>query len=103
MLILLASGSVVGMLLGIAASRVLSAIVCQASAHDPFVLASVAFTIVARFRSPVRCGALCISIRQICFASNDLSQQKSCGSTTIPRSSKLLGPGSCMSCWSGAG
>jgi len=41
MLILLASGSVVGMLLGIAASRVLSAIVCQASAHDPFVLASV--------------------------------------------------------------
>jgi predicted permease len=46
MLILLASGSVVGMLLGVAASRVLSAIVYQASAQDPFVLASVAFTIV---------------------------------------------------------
>ena len=39
MLILLASGSVVGMLLGVAASRVLSAIVYQASAQDPFVLA----------------------------------------------------------------
>jgi predicted permease len=44
MLILLASGSVVGMLLGVAASRVLSAIVYQASAQDPFVLAAVAFT-----------------------------------------------------------
>ena len=44
MLILLASGSVVGMLLGVAASRVLSAIVYQASAQDPFVLAAVALT-----------------------------------------------------------
>jgi predicted permease len=46
MLILLASGSVVGMLLGIATSRVLSAIVYQASAQDPFVLATVAFTVL---------------------------------------------------------
>jgi predicted permease len=44
MLILLGSGSVVGMLLGVAASRVLSAIVYQASAQDPFVLVAVAFT-----------------------------------------------------------
>jgi predicted permease len=44
MLILLGSGSVVGMLLGVAASRVLSAIVYQASAQDPFVLAAVACT-----------------------------------------------------------
>jgi predicted permease len=46
MLILLGSGSVVGILLGMAASRVLSAIVYQASAQDPFVLAAVAFTMV---------------------------------------------------------
>jgi len=46
MLILLATGSVVGMLLGVAASRVLSAIVYQASAQDPFVLAAVAFTVL---------------------------------------------------------
>jgi len=46
MLILLASGSIVGMLLGVAASRVLSAIVYQASAQDPFVLAAVAFTVL---------------------------------------------------------
>jgi len=46
MLILLATGSVVGMLLGIAASRVLSAIVYQASAQDPFVLVSVALTVL---------------------------------------------------------
>jgi predicted permease len=46
MLILLASGSVVGILLGIAASRVLSAIVYQASAQDPFVLAAVALTVL---------------------------------------------------------
>ena len=44
MLILLASGSVVGILLGVAASRVLSAIVYQATAQDPFVLAAVALT-----------------------------------------------------------
>jgi len=46
MLVLLASGSVVGMLLGVAASRVLSAIVYHASAQDPFVLAAVAFTVL---------------------------------------------------------
>jgi predicted permease len=45
-LVLLASGSVVGMLLGVAASRVLSAIVYQATAQDPFVLAAVAFTLL---------------------------------------------------------
>jgi predicted permease len=44
MLTLLASGSVVGVVLGVAASRLLSAIVYQASAQDPFVLAAVAFT-----------------------------------------------------------
>jgi MacB-like periplasmic core domain len=46
MLILLASGSVIGIGLGIAASRLLSAIVYQASAQDPFVLAAVAVTTV---------------------------------------------------------
>jgi ABC-type antimicrobial peptide transport system permease subunit len=46
MLILIASGSVVGIVLGAAASRLLSAIVYQASAQDPFVLASVALTMV---------------------------------------------------------
>jgi predicted permease len=46
MLILLASGSVVGMLLGVAASRVLSAIVYHASAQDPFVLTAVALTLL---------------------------------------------------------
>jgi predicted permease len=46
MLILLASGSVVGLLLGVAASRLLSAIVYQATAQDPFVLAAVAFTLL---------------------------------------------------------
>ena len=46
MLVLLASGSVVGLLLGIAASRVLSAIVFQASAQDPLVLTAVALTIL---------------------------------------------------------
>jgi ABC-type antimicrobial peptide transport system permease subunit len=46
MLLLLASGSIVGLLLGVAASRVLSVIVFQASAKDPFVLAAVAFTIL---------------------------------------------------------
>ncbi|MGB9336328.1 MAG: ABC transporter permease [Candidatus Acidiferrales bacterium] len=47
MLILLASGSVVGVLLGVAASRLLSVIVYQASAHDPFVLACVILTMTA--------------------------------------------------------
>src|SRR5258705_1748251 len=46
MLILLGSGSLIGIALGLAASRLLSAIVYQASAHDPFVLAAVAFTTV---------------------------------------------------------
>lgn len=46
MLILLASGSVAGILLGVATSRILSAIVFQATAQDPFVLAAVAFTIL---------------------------------------------------------
>jgi predicted permease len=46
MLILLASGSVVGVVLGVAASRLLAAIVYQASAQEPFVLASVTFTMV---------------------------------------------------------
>ncbi len=46
MLVLLASGSLVGLLLGIAASRVLSVIVFQASAQDPLVLTAVAFTIL---------------------------------------------------------
>jgi predicted permease len=46
MLILLGSGCMVGILLGVAASRLLSAIVYQASAQDPFVLAAVAFTLL---------------------------------------------------------
>jgi ABC-type antimicrobial peptide transport system permease subunit len=46
MLILLGSGAVVGVVLGAAASRLLAVIVYQASAQDPFVLASVAFTMV---------------------------------------------------------
>jgi len=46
MLILLASGSVVGLLLGVATSRLLSVIVYQASAQDPFVLAAVVLTLL---------------------------------------------------------
>jgi len=46
MLILLATGSLVGILLGVAASRVLSAIVFQASAQDPLVLLAVSLTIL---------------------------------------------------------
>ena len=46
MLILLAAGSVAGLLLGVAASRVLSAIVYQASAQDPVLLAAVVFTVL---------------------------------------------------------
>jgi len=46
MLILLGSASVVGMLLGVAVSRVLSAVVYQAKALDPIVLAAVALTIL---------------------------------------------------------
>jgi predicted permease len=46
MLILLSIGSVAGILLGIAASKVLSAIVFQATAQDPIVLTAVALTIL---------------------------------------------------------
>jgi ABC-type antimicrobial peptide transport system permease subunit len=46
MLLLLGTGSLVGVVLGFAASRLLAAIVYQASAQDPFVLAAVAFTTV---------------------------------------------------------
>jgi predicted permease len=46
MLILIGGGSVVGLLLGVAASRVLSAIVFQATAQDPLVLSAVALTIL---------------------------------------------------------
>jgi ABC-type antimicrobial peptide transport system permease subunit len=45
-LILLASGSVVGILLGFAASQVLSAIVYKASGQDTVVLGAVAFTVL---------------------------------------------------------
>jgi predicted permease len=44
MLILMAGGSLTGIVLGVAASRLLSAIVYEASAQDPLVLVSVAFT-----------------------------------------------------------
>ncbi|MGH9682267.1 MAG: ABC transporter permease [Candidatus Acidiferrales bacterium] len=58
MLILIASGSAVGILLGLATSRVLSAVVYQASAHDPFVLVAVVFTMLLTgslaVASPVR-------------------------------------------------
>jgi ABC-type antimicrobial peptide transport system permease subunit len=46
MLILLGAGSIAGILLGVAASQILSAIVYQASAQDPLVLAAVGLTIV---------------------------------------------------------
>ena len=46
MLLLLASGSALGMLLGVAGSRVLSAIVYQASTYDPVVVLAVAFTVL---------------------------------------------------------
>ena len=44
--VLLASGSVVGLLLGVAAGKVLAHIVYQASADDPVVLISVAVTMM---------------------------------------------------------
>jgi len=47
MLSVLGSGCVVGLVLGVAASRLLSAIVFQASAQDPLVLACVVFTMMA--------------------------------------------------------
>ena len=46
MLILLAGGSVAGLVLGVAASRLLAAIVYQATAQDPFVLGAVALTLL---------------------------------------------------------
>jgi ABC-type antimicrobial peptide transport system permease subunit len=46
MLILLGTGSLIGLILGVAASRLLSAIVYQASAQDPLVLGSVALTML---------------------------------------------------------
>ena len=46
MLILVASGSVIGVLLGVASSRVLEHVVYQASARDPFVLTAVLFTML---------------------------------------------------------
>ncbi len=58
MLMLLSVGSMVGLLLGVAASRLLSAIVYQASARDPLVLLGVALTMlltgVASVANPVR-------------------------------------------------
>jgi ABC-type antimicrobial peptide transport system permease subunit len=44
MLTLLGIGSVAGIALGVAASRLLSAVVYQASAQDPLVLGAVMFT-----------------------------------------------------------
>jgi hypothetical protein len=46
MLVLLAGGSLAGLLLGVATSKVLSVIVFQATAQDPVVLAAVALTIL---------------------------------------------------------
>jgi predicted permease len=46
MFILIASGSILGLLLGVATSRLLSAIVYQATAQDPFVVAAVALTLL---------------------------------------------------------
>ena len=46
MLVLIGTGSAVGMLLGVATGRVLSHIVFQASAQDPVVLIAVALTIL---------------------------------------------------------
>ena len=46
MFLLLASGSVVGLLLGIGVSRVLSAVVYEASAQEPVVLLAVALTML---------------------------------------------------------
>jgi hypothetical protein len=46
MLVLLGCGSLAGLFLGVTASQILSAIVYQASAQDPFVLGAVALTIL---------------------------------------------------------
>ncbi|HEX4807997.1 MAG TPA: ABC transporter permease [Bryobacteraceae bacterium] len=73
MLILLASGSVAGMLLGVAASRVLSAIVYQAFAQDPFVLVALYLRHCSRdcCPLPIRCDGRCTPIRQTCSANKD--------------------------------
>jgi hypothetical protein len=44
MFVLLCAGSVVGIVLGAATSKLLSAVVYQATAHDPFVLTCVVLT-----------------------------------------------------------
>jgi ABC-type antimicrobial peptide transport system permease subunit len=58
MLMLLSIGSTIGLILGAAASRLLSAVVYQASALDPIVLCAVAFTMLltglVSIVSPVR-------------------------------------------------
>ena len=58
MLVLLGIGSTLGLVLGAAASRLLSAVVYQASAMDPIVLSAVAFTMLvtslASIAKPVR-------------------------------------------------
>jgi predicted permease len=58
MLVLLASGSAVGIVLGVAASKLLSAVVYHASAQDPLVIAAVvttmALTGVLSVAGPVR-------------------------------------------------
>jgi predicted permease len=58
MLVLLACGSLVGILLGVAGSQILSAIVYQASAQDPLVLLAVGATVLVTgifsVASPVR-------------------------------------------------
>lgn len=46
LLILLGTGSIAGVLMGVAASQILSAIVYQASAQDPSVLAAVGLTVL---------------------------------------------------------
>jgi ABC-type antimicrobial peptide transport system permease subunit len=46
MMILLAAGSVIGLVLGVAASRLLAAVVYQASAQDPVVIVAVLFTML---------------------------------------------------------
>jgi len=46
MLVLLGSGALVGIVLGLAATRLLSYVVYGASAHDPFVLAAVVATMM---------------------------------------------------------
>jgi ABC-type antimicrobial peptide transport system permease subunit len=58
MLMLIGIGSTIGLALGAATSRLLSAVVYQASALDPIVLSAVAFTMIltglASIANPVR-------------------------------------------------